>query len=162
RAPAQSPVCRDLRSDGRGITLHLQRWAVCGWQAGRGLPEQSQLEQCRRYRGARRGDRVLVCRSARSRPGSDSQGALSRQPRPRQRTVGPCVGSAGRGVRAMTERTYRACSIRRDRRTRAEIDDIKAGIAAILKADHPMTVRQVFYQLVVRALIEKSEKEYQG
>ena len=62
----------------------------------------------------------------------------------------------------MTERTYRACSIRRDRRTRAEIDDIKAGIAAILKADHPMTVRQVFYQLVVRALIEKSEKEYQG
>jgi hypothetical protein len=38
--------------------------------------------------------------------------------------------------------------------------DIRAEITAILKADNPMTVRQVFYQLVVRELIEKTEIEY--
>ena len=32
----------------------------------------------------------------------------------------------------------------------------------MLKADHPQTVRQVFYQLVVRNAIEKTEAEYQG
>jgi hypothetical protein len=58
-------------------------------------------------------------------------------------------------------RSYRACSIKRDRRTKAEIDDIKAAIVAALKGDHPMTVRQVFYRLVVQKVIEKTEKEYQ-
>jgi hypothetical protein len=56
---------------------------------------------------------------------------------------------------------YRACSIKRARRTRAEIDDIKTAIKAALETDHPMTVRQVFYQLVVRDRIEKTEEEYQ-
>jgi hypothetical protein len=32
----------------------------------------------------------------------------------------------------------------------------------VLKGDHPMTVRQVFYQLVVRGVIEKTEEQYQG
>jgi hypothetical protein len=59
-------------------------------------------------------------------------------------------------------RSYRACSIKRDRRTKAEIDDIKAAIVAVLKGDHPMTVRQVFYRLVVQKVIEKTEKEYQN
>jgi len=59
-------------------------------------------------------------------------------------------------------RFYRACSIKRDRRTKAEIDDIKAAIVAALKGDHPMTVRQVFYRLVVQKVIEKTEKEYQN
>jgi hypothetical protein len=58
--------------------------------------------------------------------------------------------------------SYRAYSIKLDRRTKAEIDDIKAAIVAILKADHPMTVRQVFYRLVVQKVIEKTEAEYQG
>jgi hypothetical protein len=31
---------------------------------------------------------------------------------------------------------------------------------AALKGDHPMTVRQVFYRLVVQKVIEKTEKEY--
>jgi hypothetical protein len=60
------------------------------------------------------------------------------------------------------KRSYRACPIKRDRRTRAEIDDIKAAIVAALKGDHPMTVRQVFYRLVVQKVIEKTEKEYQN
>jgi hypothetical protein len=61
-------------------------------------------------------------------------------------------------------RTQRGCRcpIKRPRRTKAEIDDIKAAIKAILKADHPMTVRQVFYQLVTRDVIEKTEEQYQG
>jgi hypothetical protein len=58
--------------------------------------------------------------------------------------------------------SYRACSIKRDRRTRADIDAVKDAIVVILKADHPMTVRQVFYQLVVRGAIEKTEEQYQG
>jgi hypothetical protein len=56
---------------------------------------------------------------------------------------------------------YRACSIRR-RRSRDDITPIRAAIIEVLKADHPQTVRQVFYQLVTRGVIEKTEAEYQG
>lgn len=59
-------------------------------------------------------------------------------------------------------KAYRAGPIKRDRRTRAEIDDIKADIVSVLKADPPMTVRQVYYQLVIRGTIEKTEEQYQG
>jgi hypothetical protein len=48
------------------------------------------------------------------------------------------------------------------RRTRADIADIKSAIIAVLTADNPMTVRQVFYQLVTRDVIEKTEEQYQG
>jgi len=47
------------------------------------------------------------------------------------------------------------------RRTKAAIEINRAAIYEILSADHPQTVRQVFYQLVARAIIEKTEKEYQ-
>jgi hypothetical protein len=57
---------------------------------------------------------------------------------------------------------YEACPIKRARRSKAEISAIKTAIADVLKADHPMTVRQVFYQLVVRNVIEKTEEQYQG
>jgi hypothetical protein len=40
------------------------------------------------------------------------------------------------------------------------MDKIRAGIVDILHADYPMTVRQVFYQMTVRGLIEKTEAEY--
>jgi hypothetical protein len=39
---------------------------------------------------------------------------------------------------------------------------IRDAIVAVLKDDHPQTVRQVFYQLVTRSVIEKTEAEYQG
>jgi hypothetical protein len=55
----------------------------------------------------------------------------------------------------------RACSIRR-RRSPEDIAAIRAAIIEILADDHPQTVRQVFYQLVTRDVIEKTEKEYQG
>lgn len=58
--------------------------------------------------------------------------------------------------------SYEACSVKRFRRIKAEVDEVKSAIVAVLKADHPMTVRQVFYQLVVRNVIEKTEEQYQG
>lgn len=57
--------------------------------------------------------------------------------------------------------TYEACSIKRTRRTKAAIGDLKEIIYDVVEADHPMTVRQVFYQLVNRGVIEKSEAAYQ-
>ncbi len=58
-------------------------------------------------------------------------------------------------------RTYPACPIKRSRRTRDDITTIKDAIKEVLANDHPQTVRQVFYQLVTRDMIEKTEKEYQ-
>jgi len=57
---------------------------------------------------------------------------------------------------------YESCSIRRSRRTKAEIGAIKTAIFEIVEDGQPMTVRQVFYQLVVRGAIEKTEEQYQG
>lgn len=51
---------------------------------------------------------------------------------------------------------------RRKRRTKTEIDSIRQSIIEVLRIDTPMTVRQVFYQLVSLGVIEKSEAEYKG
>src|SRR5215470_4847640 len=56
---------------------------------------------------------------------------------------------------------YRACPTRRAPRSRAEIDELKAAIGDVIRPDPPVTVRQVFYQLVARGVIEKTENEYQ-
>ncbi len=57
---------------------------------------------------------------------------------------------------------YRACPTSRARRTKADIASISASIHEVIESDPPMTVRQVFYQLVSRGVIEKTEKQYQG
>jgi len=62
---------------------------------------------------------------------------------------------------AGVELTYQACPIKRTRRSKAAVTDLKQVIYDVVAADHPMTVRQVFYQLVHRGVIEKSEAEYQ-
>src|SRR5262249_38706305 len=56
---------------------------------------------------------------------------------------------------------YEACPIKRPRRSKAEIEDLKSSIYAVVERHPPMTVRQVFYQLVVRGVLEKSERAYQ-
>jgi hypothetical protein len=56
---------------------------------------------------------------------------------------------------------YSASPIKRKRRLKTEITGIKAAIKDILEADHPQTVRQVFYALTVRGVIKKVEGEYQ-
>ena len=48
------------------------------------------------------------------------------------------------------------------RRNRAEIQAIKAGLYDILAAQHPATIRGVFYQAVTRGLVRKTEGEYKG
>jgi hypothetical protein len=48
------------------------------------------------------------------------------------------------------------------RRSKAETEQLKNDIRSILERDNPTTVRQVFYQMVVRGCIEKSEQEYKG
>lgn len=60
------------------------------------------------------------------------------------------------------KRSYRACPIGRIRRTKADISAIRTAIHDVIEDDPPMTVRQVFYQLVARGVIEKTEEQYQG
>jgi hypothetical protein len=49
---------------------------------------------------------------------------------------------------------------RKNRRTKLDIERLKKAIYEILEADHPQTVRQVFYQMVSRGLVDKTEQEY--
>ncbi len=55
---------------------------------------------------------------------------------------------------------YSPRPISRDRRTKAQMDGIRAEIHEVVEAGQPMTVRQVFYQLVSRGVIAKTETEY--
>ena len=57
---------------------------------------------------------------------------------------------------------YRTSPIKRKRRTRAEIDAVRERLWHILDADHPMTVRQVFYRAVILEVIDKTEREYKS
>ncbi len=57
-------------------------------------------------------------------------------------------------------RTYGACPIKRDRRTKAAIEAIKGEIVDVLAQYRPATVRQTYYQLVARQVIDKTEAEY--
>jgi hypothetical protein len=45
------------------------------------------------------------------------------------------------------------------RRTKADVQAIRDAIYAIVAEYRPMTVRQVFYQLVTRGVIAKTESE---
>jgi hypothetical protein len=51
---------------------------------------------------------------------------------------------------------------RKQRRTKAEIDSIKEAMAATVEEIQPATVRQVFYQLVSRGVVAKTELEYKS
>src|SRR6185369_7278703 len=65
-------------------------------------------------------------------------------------------------VKVSAARSYRACPIGRTRRTKAHISAIRTAILDVVEDDPPMTVRQVFYLLVARGVIEKTEEQYQG
>jgi hypothetical protein len=52
------------------------------------------------------------------------------------------------------------CPTIQTRRKRADISAIRDAIINVIKDDPPMTVRQVFYQLVTRGVIDKTEAEY--
>ncbi len=59
----------------------------------------------------------------------------------------------------MEMNAYRARPIRR---SKSEISAIKAAIYNLLREDHPMTVRQIFYRLVSAGVIGKTEGEYKS
>lgn len=60
----------------------------------------------------------------------------------------------------MLNRVYGASPIQRHRRTREEIAAIETAILDIVGADHPMTLRGLFYRLVAAGAINKAEREY--
>lgn len=61
----------------------------------------------------------------------------------------------------MTE-IYRAGTIKRDRRTKGRMDTLDAQIMAVLKEDHPQSVRHVFYRMTDPRLTEPVEKSDRG
>lgn len=61
----------------------------------------------------------------------------------------------------MTE-VYRAGTIKRDRRTKDRMDTLDAQIMAVLREDHPQSVRHVFYRMTDPRLSEPVEKSDRG
>lgn len=61
-----------------------------------------------------------------------------------------------------TAPVYRASPVKRERRTKAEIAEIRTVLTQVLRRYQPMTVRQVFYRLVSMGAIDKTEAEYKG
>lgn len=51
---------------------------------------------------------------------------------------------------------------KKDRRTKAQMQELRSVLYGMLEAEHPMTVRQVFYRMVGRGLVQKTEAEYNG
>jgi hypothetical protein len=60
----------------------------------------------------------------------------------------------------MTAELYQASPIKRVRATKAEVEERREALLAIVEGGRPMTVRQVFYQATVRGLVEKAESGY--
>lgn len=57
---------------------------------------------------------------------------------------------------------YGAGTIKRDRRSRARMDLLDAQLVDVLRADHPQSVRHVFYRLTDPRLAEPVEKSDRG
>ena len=58
--------------------------------------------------------------------------------------------------------TYRASTIKRTRRTKAQIEQLDRQIIEVLAADHPQSVRHVFYRMTDPRLPEPVEKSDRG
>lgn len=57
---------------------------------------------------------------------------------------------------------YRASTLKRDRRTKARLDQLDEQILAVLRFDHPQSVRHVFYRMTDPRLPEPVEKSDRG
>lgn len=57
---------------------------------------------------------------------------------------------------------YRASTIRRERRTRARVEQLDQQIIDVLAEDHPQSVRHVFYRMTNPRLAEPVEKSDRG
>jgi hypothetical protein len=58
------------------------------------------------------------------------------------------------------KRVYCTRTIKRDRRSKAEMVQLDESLMELLEEDHPQTVRGVFYQATVRGWVPKSEAGY--
>src|SRR5262245_22830654 len=63
---------------------------------------------------------------------------------------------------ANSEDTYGSRPTKRKRRTTAELGDLADALYGLLEADHPMTVRQVFYRAVSAGIVAKTEQDYKN
>jgi hypothetical protein len=63
-------------------------------------------------------------------------------------------------ARQMSPGLYRTSPVKRVRRTNAQIAAVRRAIYGTLAADHPQTVRGVYYQLVVQEVVPKTEAGY--
>ncbi len=61
-----------------------------------------------------------------------------------------------------TAASYRASPTKAKRRSKADIQMLRGVILEVVAEFRPMTVRQVFYQLVTRGVIDKTEREYKS
>jgi hypothetical protein len=59
-----------------------------------------------------------------------------------------------------SSRSYEASRINRVRASKSEVQARRQTLHAIIAEQHPMTVRQAFYQAAVRGLVEKDETGY--
>jgi hypothetical protein len=67
---------------------------------------------------------------------------------------------APNGQAEPADAAYRPKPIKRFRRTKAAVGDVRDAIHGVLTEANPQTVRQVFYALTVRGVIKKVEGEY--
>jgi len=58
--------------------------------------------------------------------------------------------------------TYLPRSIKRNRRSKSEIESFKASIYGTLSEEQPMTIRHLFYRLVSKGVLDKTEGEYKA
>lgn len=70
--------------------------------------------------------------------------------------------ATGRDDAVSGQRVYRAGTIKRDRRTKAEIEQLDQQILDVLSNDHPQSVRHVFYRMTNPRLQEPVEKSDRG
>lgn len=59
-------------------------------------------------------------------------------------------------------KVYRASTIKRERRSKARMDQLDEQIIAVLREDHPQSVRHVFYRMTDPRLPEPVEKSDRG
>ncbi len=64
--------------------------------------------------------------------------------------------------KARARRSYQSSPIKRIRRTKGDILALRDTLHNVVKANRPMTVRQVFYQMVTLGAIDKTEAAYNG
>lgn len=62
----------------------------------------------------------------------------------------------------MSKKSYRAGTLKKQRRTFVQLEQLDKQIIAVLKQDHPQSVRHVFYRMTDPRLLEPVEKSDRG